>query len=474
MGVTSGNINVLNVKAGKNEGDSSMEKKYQIFISSTYTDLIDERKKVSDTVLSMYHFPIGMEMFSAADEDQWEVIQDTIDSSDYYVLIVGHRYGSVIEEGTEAGDSYTEKEYKYAKSKGIPILAFIIADSVLIAPQNMENDFEKRERLDLFKKEILTGRIVEWWQNKDDLASKVMNALNKQFARKKRPGWVRNNEYELEKALNELSTLSNENRELRKENSELLSQINIRKPNLSVKLCNDNNFVFNYVENNILIDKLREKFKAYIGQIDGITLEKPQINKIKIHEEKVEDISGFKNIQYSQSNEWEIKKYNDELPNEQEISDYVLEKEKYFRCMYSEEDLSIKIENQGTIKASNIDVQIELPNEIILLDFDKFYNIQWPHLNMPMNPFDRFNKGETKLDLRNESKIRLAQLPSNIKCNRKNISIKIKELMHYRRYELKNSFILVPLKKGEFYIKCNIVCDECENATETDIKVQVI
>lgn len=210
MGVTSGSINALDVKAGKNERNLRMEKKYQIFISSTYTDLIDERKKVSDTVLSMHHFPIGMEMFSAADEDQWEVIQDTIDSSDYYVLIVGHRYGSVIEEGTEGGVSYTEKEYKYAKSKNIPILAFIIADSVLIAPQNMENDFEKRERLDLFKKEILTGRIVEWWQNKDDLASKVMNALNKQFARKKRPGWVRNNEYELEKALNELSTLSNE------------------------------------------------------------------------------------------------------------------------------------------------------------------------------------------------------------------------------------------------------------------------
>ena len=30
-----------------------MEKKYQIFISSTYTDLIEERKKVRDTILNM-------------------------------------------------------------------------------------------------------------------------------------------------------------------------------------------------------------------------------------------------------------------------------------------------------------------------------------------------------------------------------------------------------------------------------------
>ncbi|WP_096156198.1 DUF4062 domain-containing protein [Bacillus sp. FJAT-45066] len=74
-------------------------KKYQIFISSTYTDLIEARSKVIESILGMYHFPIGMEMFSAADDDQWTVIQSTIDMSDYYVLILGHRYGSVTDEG---------------------------------------------------------------------------------------------------------------------------------------------------------------------------------------------------------------------------------------------------------------------------------------------------------------------------------------------------------------------------------------
>lgn len=91
-----------------------MEKKYQIFISSTYEDLKEERKKVQDTILSMYQFPIGMEMFSAADEEQWEIIRETIDSSDYYVLIIGHRYGSVIDKGKYAGISYTQKEFRYA------------------------------------------------------------------------------------------------------------------------------------------------------------------------------------------------------------------------------------------------------------------------------------------------------------------------------------------------------------------------
>ena len=80
-----------------------MEKKYQIFISSTFDDLKEERQKVRDAILSMYHFPIGMEMFSAADEEQWNTIKETIDSSDYYVVIIAHRYGSVIDSGINAG-----------------------------------------------------------------------------------------------------------------------------------------------------------------------------------------------------------------------------------------------------------------------------------------------------------------------------------------------------------------------------------
>lgn len=63
-----------------------MEKKYQIFISLTYTDLIEERKMVRDTILSMLHFPVGMEIFGAADEEQWDIIRNTIASSEYYVL----------------------------------------------------------------------------------------------------------------------------------------------------------------------------------------------------------------------------------------------------------------------------------------------------------------------------------------------------------------------------------------------------
>ena len=96
-----------------------MEKKYQVFISSTYEDLKEERKNVIETLLMMNCIPAGMEAFCAADEEQFEYIKKVIDLCDYYVLIIGKRYGSISEL---TGKSYTEMEFDYAKSKGIDLI----------------------------------------------------------------------------------------------------------------------------------------------------------------------------------------------------------------------------------------------------------------------------------------------------------------------------------------------------------------
>ena len=60
--------------------------------------------------------PSHVEFFPAADEEQWEFIKRVIDDCDYYVLIIGGRYGSL----TPDGISYTEQEYDYAMSIGLP------------------------------------------------------------------------------------------------------------------------------------------------------------------------------------------------------------------------------------------------------------------------------------------------------------------------------------------------------------------
>lgn len=194
-----------------------MEKKYQIFISSTYEDLKEERRKVQDAILAMYHFPIGMEMFSAADKEQWEVIKETIDSSDYYILIIANRYGSIIEKGKDKGISYTEKEYRYAKRKGIPVLAFIIDSSVPRTTKQMETNLESKKKLDKFINNV-KGRMIEFWTSSDDLVTKVITALTKEFSKSRQSGWIKATNYvestELDEARKEIQRLKEANEKL--------------------------------------------------------------------------------------------------------------------------------------------------------------------------------------------------------------------------------------------------------------------
>ena len=46
-----------------------MDKRYQVFVSSTYTDLMDERKSVTQTLMELDCIPAGMELFPAVDEE---------------------------------------------------------------------------------------------------------------------------------------------------------------------------------------------------------------------------------------------------------------------------------------------------------------------------------------------------------------------------------------------------------------------
>ena len=86
-------------------------KRYQVFVSSTYKDLVEERSAVTSCLLDNDCIPIGMEQFPAMPISQWDYIKKMIDSSDYYLLILAGKYGSI---DPQSGLSYTEKEFQYA------------------------------------------------------------------------------------------------------------------------------------------------------------------------------------------------------------------------------------------------------------------------------------------------------------------------------------------------------------------------
>lgn len=188
-----------------------MNIKYQIFVSSTYEDLKEEREQVIKACLQMGHIPVGMEMFNASDEDQWKIIARQIESSDYYVVIVGHRYGSVT-----GGLSYTEKEYDYALECGVPTLGFIIKDGASWPVDRIDTKPTPKKRLKEFKQKVCT-KPVDFWCNAEQLHGHCVLALSKAFNTVPRPGWVRSSDVPGPQVATEISRLSGENSLLRSE-----------------------------------------------------------------------------------------------------------------------------------------------------------------------------------------------------------------------------------------------------------------
>lgn len=161
----------------------------------------------------MGDFPVQMESFPAADDGQFSFIKTLIDQCDYYVLVIGGRYGTVSADGL----SYTHKEYRYAEEKGIPVLVIIHDDRGKIPVNKSEKSEDGRKKLDAFITEVTEDRIRTTWSNSDQLKLRVREALENAKATKPRVGWVRGDTVASFKVLEELNEVRRQNEKYRKE-----------------------------------------------------------------------------------------------------------------------------------------------------------------------------------------------------------------------------------------------------------------
>ncbi|MCH6470956.1 DUF4062 domain-containing protein [Sinomonas terrae] len=179
-----------------------MERREQVFVSSTFLDLKEERQAVIQTLMQADCFPAGMELFPASDDEKWDLIKRVIDDSDYYIVVLGGRYGSTDDEGL----SFTEKEFDYAVHSSKPVMGFVHGAPEQIPVGKTDLDDSARKRLLAFKAKVET-RMVKYWTTPADLAGAV--ALSLIQTRKTHPaeGWIRASNAltpEVEKELAEL------------------------------------------------------------------------------------------------------------------------------------------------------------------------------------------------------------------------------------------------------------------------------
>ena len=153
-----------------------MNKKYQVFVSSTYKDLKEERMAVIRLLLKMGFIPVGMEQFPASNMSQMEYIKMMLDSCDYYLLILAGKYGSVDVDGI----GFTEKEYDYAIANGIPVMSILVEDIGKLENAKCEDTDAKRELLMKFREKVSAGQlsilVSSCFRQKDGFVEKPLMA----------------------------------------------------------------------------------------------------------------------------------------------------------------------------------------------------------------------------------------------------------------------------------------------------------
>lgn len=179
-----------------------MDKRYQVFVSSTYEDLQAERQEVMHALLELDCMPAGMELFPAANDDQWTLIKKVIDDSDYYIVIIGGRYGSVGEDGI----SYTEKEYRYALKVEKPIIAFLYKDPGTLQVNKTESTEEGKKKLIAFR-DLVQKKMCKYWMSPAELGSVASRSLIQLIKSNPGIGWIKADQISSEEATKEILRL---------------------------------------------------------------------------------------------------------------------------------------------------------------------------------------------------------------------------------------------------------------------------
>lgn len=419
-----------------------IDKKYQIFLSSTYSDLKVAREKVIKTILNLYQHPVGMEMFSADDDEQWEVIKETIKSSDYYIVLIGHRYGST----TKDGISYTEKEYDFAQEIGIPVLAFVRERDVSTKPKERENDPELKKKVDQFVSKATANKMCDFWTTPEDLATKIAVALPKVFLRHKRPGWIRA-ETDSGNISEELARLSKENNHLRRKLEQLKEEE--KKPDLKIRIN---------------------------GQ-EEITLEKKKFELPSIPSKL--SFSDVPDELRDSVREYEINSYNSRIPSKEILEKLEDEYRAYWEINENSNPIKVEVVNTGEAKANSVWLGVDFPKEIQIITKDEFENNSLPSYLEPLEEKNPIEKAREKLE--KHFKGTNQSTNNNVIINTPTYDIKdnslrksIRKIVHGMISVHDGNYLLIPKETGEFKARVTLMCEQFEDAKEYEFPIKVV
>lgn len=407
-----------------------------------------------------------MENFTASNKTQWEYITNILRECDYYILIVGHRYGTINEE---YGMSYTEMEFDFALSLNIPILAFVIdRDKSAPLPMADRETADHEGKLQRFINEkVRVGRInAKNWTTPDHLAALVSASLSNEIQENPRVGWVRADREDIEYLKKEIARLTAVNKALATQSSISLSEQ--KEPNFTVLLNGESELHL-------------ERFK--------ISFEKEQFEHLNF-----EDLDTYLRKHITEE---EVDRYNQMIPSHEEVHAYNQVLETYTRIQHTRFPLDIVIINDGTLKADSIYVDLEFPEEIVLLVKGTAEQLDKP-IRPKHFPKDIVKEARNKMYEKIDSLIdrsfimgqhfnvnfrpplginigRLMNQNStyNLWVDDNKVTMRLDSLLHTRQKKFDDEVELVALKQGEYEIKASVICEQYPEPKEFIIPITV-
>ncbi len=154
---------------------SDDKKIYRVFVASTWEDFKAEREKILEALRNFYYQHVTMEYFGADTRRPIEKCLDEVRSSDVFVGIIGHRYGTILDD---TGKSYTHTEYEEAVKIGLPCLIYFRSDDIPILPKYFDRDQNSINKLEELKKKLLNKHTIHHFKYSDDLVVRVTSDIS--------------------------------------------------------------------------------------------------------------------------------------------------------------------------------------------------------------------------------------------------------------------------------------------------------
>jgi hypothetical protein len=197
----------------------SSDRKYQVFVSSTYSDLPEARQELMLSLLSLGLIPTGMELYPTEENGQWPVIQKVINECDYYVVLLGGRYGTL----SPIGLSYTHREFVYAMTKKKPVIAFIHDHPEMLPAERRETSSEGHVKFRDFRQLLQDKTSFRFWNNPSDLGTVARKAFPPFLRENPAPGWIRARHVTDLTAMRDVQEMRKRIEELEREREELVA-----------------------------------------------------------------------------------------------------------------------------------------------------------------------------------------------------------------------------------------------------------